>query len=148
MAKGWYPDPQTAGIERYWDGIDWTTLQRESRQHFPDADWAPESAAKYQAQDRGDREVAKPGVAFGILILGLVGWFLSSQSTSLMEGTGKIWLGVAVAAVALTLTFILKGGVWLKVVAGLLAFIALFNGVSMEDQLSDRRGEISDMLNP
>ncbi|GAS97042.1 conserved membrane protein of unknown function, partial [Mycolicibacterium canariasense] len=24
MPKGWYPDPVTPGLQRYWDGIAWT----------------------------------------------------------------------------------------------------------------------------
>ena len=82
-------------------------------------------------------------VSLGVIVLGIVGLVMSMQSTSLLNGTGPIWLGVAIAAVALAAWFFLGGATWAKVVASILLAIALFSALYMEHRINEKRNEIS-----
>ena len=89
----------------------------------------------------------KTAIGLGVIVLGIVGLVMSMQSTSLMNGTGSIWLGVVIAAVALAASFFLGGATWVKVVASILLAIALFSALYMEHQMTEKRTEISHLFN-
>ena len=51
----------------------------------------------------------KAAINLGVIVLGIVGLLMSMQSTSLLDGTGTIWLGVAIVAAALAASLFLDG---------------------------------------
>src|SRR4029077_15914442 len=75
---GWYPDPSGAPRQRYFNGMQWT------------------DACTPLADDVAPRE--RTAISLGVIMLGIVGLVMSMQSTSLMNGTGSIWLGVVIGA--------------------------------------------------
>jgi hypothetical protein len=123
LTPGWYPDP-TGTRRRYFDGEQWIDAFAT-----PPADPA---ATKKSA-----------GIGLGVIILGVVGLVMSMQSTSLLNGTGSIWLGVVIAAVALAAAFFLSAATWAKVLAAALLAVALFSALYMEQQMDAKRTEIS-----
>ena len=126
IPAGWYPDPSGAPRQRYFNGMQWT------------------DACTPLADDVAPRK--RTAISLGVIVLGIVGLVMSMQSTSLMNGTGSIWLGVVIAAVALAASFFLGGATWVKVVASILLAIALFSALYMEQQMTEKRTEISQML--
>ena len=88
----------------------------------------------------------KTGVSLGVVVLGIVGLVMSMQSTSLLNGTGTIWLGVALVAAALAASFFLGGATWARVVAAIMLALALFSAFYMEDQMNKKRAEITQMF--
>jgi hypothetical protein len=123
---GWYPDPSGAPRQRYFNGMQWT------------------DACTPSADDVAPRK--RTAISLGVIVLGVVGLVMSMQPTSLMNGTGSIWLGVVIAAVALAASFFLGGATWVKVVASILLAVALFSALYMEHQMTEKRTEISQML--
>jgi hypothetical protein len=130
---GWYPDPSGTPRQRFFNGMQWTDV-------YDDFGGAPANDAKDPAASK------QTAISLGVIVLGIVGLVMSMQSTSLMNGTGTIWLGVAIAAVALAASFFLSGATWVKVVASILLAIALFSALYMEHQMTEKRTEISQML--
>ena len=120
---GWYPDPSGAPRQRYFNGMQWT------------------DACTPLSDDGAARK--QTAVSLGVIVLGIVGLVMSMQSTSLMNGTGSIWLGVVIVAVALAASFFLGGVTWVKVVASILLALALFSALYMEHQMNEKRTEIS-----
>lgn len=123
LTPGWYPDPSGAPRQRYFDGTQWT------------------DACTPLADDAQPRK--KPAIGLGVIVLGVIGLVMSMQSTSLMNGTGSIWLGVVIAAVALAAAFFLGGITAVKVAAAILLAIALSSALYMEHQMDEKRNEIS-----
>ena len=81
-------------------------------------------------------------VGLGVIVLGLVGLVMSGQSTSLMNGTGTIWLGVVLVAVAVAASLFLSAATWARVIAVLMLALALYFALYMEKQLDEKRNEI------
>ena len=79
-------------------------------------------------------------------MLGIVGLVMSMQSTSLLDGTGTIWLGVAVVAAALAASLFLDGPPWVRLVAALMLVLALGSALYVENQLHKQRIEITEMF--
>lgn len=127
--RGWYPDPEIPGAQRYFDGIDWTDAT------------APNPPATQAGISRST------ATAVGVCVLSGIGLVMSLQSTSLMNGTGNIWLGVALTAAGLAIAFFLRADTWVRTVAAVVLVIAVFSAGYMEKRLSDKRDEISHMFN-
>lgn len=120
---GWYPDPSDPSRNIYWDGSAWTV---------------PAPTASNNAK--------KTGVAIGVVVLAVVGVILSWQSVSLMTGSGPVWTGVAVAAVAVALAFFLGAAKGIRVLAAVCLAVALVSAITIEKQLSDKRHEIQEKM--
>ncbi len=68
---------------------------------------------------------------------------MSMQSVTLLTGSGQVWTGVAVVAAGTALAFFMRAATWVRVVAALLLAVSLANGLYIENQLSDRRHELT-----
>ena len=88
----------------------------------------------------------KTPINLGVIVLGIVGLLMSMQSTSLLDGTGTIWLGVAVVAAALAASLFLSGSPWVRLVAALMLVLALGSALYVENQLHKQRIEITEMF--
>lgn len=97
-----------------------------------------------QQPANSDRATA---VGLGVCVLSVIGVVMSMQSASLLSGTGTIWTGVGLAAAALAAAFFLGAESWARGVASVALVLALFGAGYMEKQLSDKRNEISHMIN-
>ena len=106
-----------------------------------DRDWADDTFAPLD--DGGKNRTA---VGVGVVILGLVGLVMAMQTTSLMNGTGTIWLGVVVVAASLAASFFLGASTGVKVTASILLALALIGALYMEHQMSEKRAEITSQL--
>ena len=89
----------------------------------------------------------KAAVAVGVCVLAVIGTIMSMQSTSLLNGTGSIWLGVVLVGAAVAAAFFLRGATWVKVVAAVLLGLSLFSALYMEHQMTEKRNEIQRDLN-
>ncbi len=85
-------------------------------------------------------------VAAGVCVLVAIGLIMSFQSVSLMSGSGIIWTGVALVGGGVALAFFLRGPTWVKIVAVLVLGLVLFNACSIEQQMDNKRKQISNTL--
>lgn len=140
-APGWYPDPTDPLKQRqiYWDGASWAPPAPVPPTEQPNNAPAPAQT------DKSDKS-KKAAVAFGVCILAAIGLVMTMQSVSLMTGTGSLWTGVAVVAVGAAAAFFLGAPKWVRVVAAICLAIALFNVSYMENQLSKKREELSQVF--
>lgn len=126
-APGWYPDPSHPGNQIYWNGHAWSA---------PSAPTAAENANK-------GRQAA---VAAGVCVLVVIGLVMSMQSVSLLTGSGPVWTGVAVVAAGTAVAFFLGAAKWVRIVAAVLLALALVNAIYIENEMSNKRDEISRMF--
>jgi hypothetical protein len=125
---GWYPDPSDPSKNIYWDGSAWQG-----------------SPTPVEADKSGSSK--KIGIAIGVIVLGLVGTVMAQQSVSLFSGTGQIWTGVAIAGVALALSYFLGTALWVRVIASICLVSSLFSAIYIETQLSEKRQELTRIFN-
>ncbi len=85
-------------------------------------------------------------VAIGVCVLVAIGLLMSMQSVSLMTGTGPIWTGVGFVAAGTAVAFFMRATTWVRVVAAVCLAVVLFNAFYMEQQLSEKRNEISQIF--
>ncbi|WP_055405679.1 MULTISPECIES: DUF2510 domain-containing protein [unclassified Mycobacterium] len=123
-APGWYPDPSDPSKQIYWNGAAWSGPAG-----------APSNTSK------------KTAVAIGVCVLVVVGLVMSMQSVSLITGSGPVWTGVAVVAAGTAVAFFMRAAKWVRVVAVLVLALSVANGLYIENQLSQKRNEISHMFN-
>lgn len=126
-APGWYPDPSDPGKRIYWDGSAWSGPVRP-----PEAGQANNSR--------------KTAVAIGVCVLVVIGLVMSMQSVSLLTGSGLVWTGVAVVAGGTAVAFFLGAATWVRIVAVLCLAFALFNAFYIENQMSNKRDELTHMF--
>lgn len=124
-APGWYPDPSDPKRQIYWNGTAWS---------------AP-------AEADNSNSGKKAAVAVGVCVLVVIGLVMSMQPVSLLTGSGPVWTGVAVVGAGTALAFFLRAATWVRVVAALLLAISVANGFYIENQLSQKRDEITHMFN-
>lgn len=85
--------------------------------------------------------------------VGAAGLLMTNQSASLITGTGKLWVGAALAVGAAVVGWAIRPALPLgvRVLVAILAGIALVNVNDVESQLQDRSREITremdDILN-
>ena len=89
----------------------------------------------------------KTAVAIGVCVLVVVGLVMSMQSVSLITGSGPVWTGVAVVAAGTAVAFFMRAAKWVRVVAVIVLALSVANGLYIENQLSEKRDEISHMFN-
>jgi Protein of unknown function (DUF2510) len=123
---GWYPDPLNPGKQIYWDGARWG-----------EPVGVPSDSGKSK----------KTAVAIGVCVLVVIGLMMSMQSVSLLTGSSPVWTGVGVVAAGTAVAFFMGAETWVRVVAALLLALALVNAFYIENQLSDKRQEISRVFN-
>lgn len=133
---GWYPADDLT--ERFWDGQVWTD---QTRPRVP----APEPAVATAAAVPN----AAPSQLITALIVaaGVIGFVMAIQGASLLTGTGNLWTGVAIAAGATVVAFVVKAKTWVKVLVLLAALAGLGNTISVESQLSDLRDDFGSLAN-
>lgn len=124
-APGWYPDPSDPSRRIYWDGTAWSG----------------------PAGGDTSNPSKKTAVAIGVCVLVGIGLVMSMQSVSLITGSGPVWTGVAVVAAGTAVAFFLRAAKWVRVVAVLVLALSVANGLYIENQLSQKRDEISHMFN-
>lgn len=100
-------------------------------------------AAPAQPSDGG----RKGAVAGGVLVLAVVGLIMSMQPVTMLTGSTMVWVGVAVAAAGTALAFFLRAQTWVRVVAALLLAVAVGNALTIENELSKKRGEFTNSFN-
>lgn len=132
-APGWYPDPSDPAKQIDWDGTSWVVFGSE-----------PSSAASADADKVNSGKQA--AVAAGVCVLVVIGLVMSMQSVSLLTGSGPVWTGVAVVAAGTAVAFFLGAAKWVRVVAAVLLALALLHAVYIENEMSNKRNEISRMF--
>ena len=132
-APGWYPDPSDPGRQIYWNGTAWSGP--------PQPAGAPAFAPTAPVDDSSDSR--KTAVSIGVGVLAVVGLFMSMQSVSLMTGSGPVWTGVAVVGGAVALAFFLSAAKAARVVACILLAISVANAFYIENELSQKRDQIT-----
>ncbi|OBF09938.1 DUF2510 domain-containing protein [Mycobacterium sp. ACS4331] len=125
QVPGWYPDPLNPGKQIYWDGATWG-----------EPVGLPDDSSRNKTT----------AVAIGVCVLAVVGLVMSMQSASLLTGTGSIWTGVALAGVATAIAFFMGAATWVRVVSCVILAISLLNGFYMENQISEKRNELTQMF--
>jgi multidrug transporter EmrE-like cation transporter len=133
-APGWYPDPSDSGRQIYWNGTAWSGPPQPPRP----ANFA--SAAPAASDSSDSRQKA---VSIGVIVLAVVGLFMSMQSVSLMTGSGPVWTGVAVVGGAVALAFFLRAAKAARTVACIVLAVSLANAFYIENELSKKRDEIT-----
>lgn len=133
VPAGWYRDPSMANTRRYWDGVRWTD-------NVAPADSSPPGATE------------QPQWVSALILAGaVIGLIMSLQSTTVLQGSGTIWTGFAIAGGAsVAANWILKNGLppWVRAVAVICAVLAFINAIAVENELDERRQEINDILQP
>lgn len=125
---GWYPDPNLPGSMRFWDGEAWT-----------------QNVLSAEAPNRND---SRRLVIVGVIAALLIGFVMSLQSVSLLTGAGTVTTGAAIATAAAIASLALRGPPrWLRIVAVLLAALAIAAAVYDEVQLQNKRDELSRIFN-
>ena len=76
----------------------------------------------------------------------VIGLVMSMQSVSLITGSGPVWTGVAVVAAGTAVAFFLRAATWVRVVAALLLALSLANALYIDNELSDKRDELTHMF--
>ena len=72
-----------------------------------------------------------------------IGLMMSTQSVSLLTGSGPIWTAVAVIAGGTALAFFLGASVIIRVLAVLALVLGVANAISIENQMSTKRDELT-----
>lgn len=88
----------------------------------------------------------RAAAAAGVCVLVAIGFVMSIQPVTLMTGSMMIWVGVALVAGGTALAFFLGAPVWVRILAPIVLALALVNVLVVEDQMSDRRDQISRTL--
>lgn len=124
---GWYPHPDMADTQRYWDGEKWTEVA-------PMLPRPPSSGAA-------------SGLLTALLLAGTVlGLILSQQSVSVLTGSGIVWTGTAICAATVIVAWFVKAtSTWVRWVCTFAFAIALASAVYVEQQLSETRDDITDI---
>ncbi|BBZ03544.1 hypothetical protein MCHIJ_29810 [Mycolicibacterium chitae] len=126
QAPGWYPDPSNPDKQIYWDG----------------SAWRGEPSAEAEKNSKGKQTA----VAVGVCLLVGIGLLMSMQSVSLMSGSGPLWTGVGFVAAGLAVSFFLGAANWVRVVAVAVLLLALVNVLYVENEMDNRRNEISQLF--
>jgi hypothetical protein len=132
---GWYPDPSNPQQQVYWDGTSWS----------PPRGVSPSVAPAPTGTDATSKS-KQTAVAIGVCVLAGIGLVMSMQSVSLLTGTGSLWTGVGVAAAGTAAAFFLGAAKWVRVVAALCLAFSIFNAFYMENQISEKRNELSEIF--
>lgn len=128
---GWYPNPNGGRGQSYWDGNAWTDRDRPAD-------------GETTSSPAGDSDSSKKtAFSIGVCVLAVIGLFMSMQSVSLLTGSGPVWTGVAVVGVATALSFFLSVQKWGRIVACIVLAVTVANAFYIENELSNRRNEIT-----
>lgn len=127
-APGWYPDPSDPERRIYWDGTAWSGPASE-----------PGGVNRSSSS-------TKTAVAIGVCVLVVIGLVMSMQSVSLITGSGPVWTGVGVVAAGTAVAFFLRAATWVRVVAVLVLALSLANAFYIEDQLSNKREQMTHLF--
>ena len=129
VPPGWYPDPVMPGTQRYWDGERWS-----------------DKIAPMQHQQHSSP--VSPQLVTGLVVAASVGGdILSQQSVSIASGSGIVWVGAVLAIGAAIVAFVVKSiPSWAQVICVLVAIGATVSAVYVENELSDRREELSHLF--
>lgn len=124
-APGWYPDPSDPERRIYWDGVAWS---------------GPAPAPSDAVRSSNSKKTA---VGIGVSVLVVIGLVMSMQSVSLITGSGPVWTGVGVVAAGTAIAFFLRAATWVRVVAALILALSLANAFYIENQLSNKREQMT-----
>lgn len=76
-------------------------------------------------------------------MLVVIGLLMSMQSVSLLTGSGPVWTGVAVVGAGVAVAFFMGAAKGVRIVAAVLLAVALINAFYIENQLSQKRSELT-----
>lgn len=127
-----------ASTQRYWDGQEWTD-------HI-----APVSALPRAGLQRSDESQQQSQlVTVALLAASVIGVIMALQGASLLTGTGTQWTGAAIAIAAGIASYVLRKSIpgWLRAVCVVAALLALGNVVYLEQQLDEKRQDLSEIFN-
>lgn len=85
-------------------------------------------------------------MALGVCVLVVIGLVMSMQSVSLLTGSGQVWTGVGVVAAGTAVAFFLRAATWVRIVAALLLTVSLANAFYIENQMSNKRDELTHLF--
>jgi hypothetical protein len=143
--KGWYPSPDEPGMERWWTGNVWFGASRPGSGSAPPqpppgpGGWQP--AAASPGSEGIDRLVLA-----GSLILAVIGLIVEIQPVSLLTGSGTLWVGAALAAGGCVLAFAMRAATWARAITVVVLAICIFNLVTTEHELDQRRQQIQQIF--
>jgi hypothetical protein len=149
---GWYPDETTPGTERFWNGSRWMEASRETIPIGPARPLLPEgppigprsgrhSALMEPARAPQSNQTARLVIS-GALILAVIGIVIEAQPVSLATGGGTLYTGLALAAGAVALAFIMKARLWLRILTAVVVLLCIANCVSTQHDLNNRRDQL------
>lgn len=117
---------------------------------------APRPTASHAADPITSRPAPSPAatsnngkeaaVAVGVCVLVVIGLFMSMQSVSLMTGSGPVWMGVAVVAAGTALAFFMGAAQWVRILAAVLLALSLANAFYIENEMSNKRDEMTQIF--
>jgi len=133
VPPGWYPDPDSANIDRWWDGGEWTSHRRPA---------APTGSGGNTGTD------VRQVVGFLCLALGLVGAGMALFiEVSILTGTGMVWTGAVLAAVGAIGAGVLRAKIGTRIVCLLLAILAVASAAYDQHELNEKRHQLEQILN-
>jgi hypothetical protein len=123
-----------ADTQRYWDGQGWTN-------HIAPMTAQPQSATQGPSKPQPQSQL----VIVALLAASIIGAIMALQGASLWTGTGSQCTGAAISLAAGIAAYVLRKSIpgWLRGVCVVAAVIALVNVIYLEQQLEDKRQDMS-----
>ncbi len=121
--------------------------QKLKRRNSATAAHAPTGGAISTPGDSDNRS-KRTAIAIGVLVLAAIGLFMSAfTTTTVLNGSGTIWIGVVVAGIGTALAFFFGAANWVRVIAAICLALGLISAFNIEHQLTQKRNEISNIFN-
>lgn len=105
--RGWYPDPQQPGFERWWTGTEWT--QHTARDRGPGSfGIGYVRSMRAGANAAAGRAILFARIAAGAFLIAFIVWFLTRIDTPTIA-LALLFIGFAVASLVLAIIAIVFG---------------------------------------
>jgi len=128
---GWYPVGD-GSTETYWNGTSWTNATRPAQ--------PPEAASS-------PITVNKRVIGWVTIVAGVIGGAIACfTEVSLISGTGTVWVGFVVAALALVVAAVVKVGKRFVITLSLVVALSLAVAIYDEVQLAHKRDQLTHLF--